>query len=73
MLVAGRAKSHIECVHSGAQTRTPYLDRNSDERLEQAKAIFEPMTAGDLVALALATLGRIPDGDFVATIPVDGK
>lgn len=65
ILVGGRTKSHIEWVHHGAQTQTPYLDRIPPDLIEDGRRIAEDMEIGDLVALSLATLEGIQEDPAV--------
>jgi predicted ATPase/class 3 adenylate cyclase len=59
ILVGGRTQSHLEWVHHGAQTQTPYLDLIPDDVLEHGRQRAQEMNLTDFVALALTTLADI--------------
>ncbi|MGK0275682.1 MAG: hypothetical protein ACI9N0_002068 [Ilumatobacter sp.] len=59
ILVGGRTQSHLEWVHHGAQTQTPYLDLIPDNVLEHGRQRAQEMNLTDFVALALTTLADI--------------
>jgi hypothetical protein len=61
ILVGGRNKSHIEWVHSGAQTRTPFLDRIPEELLDEGRRVAANMEIDDFVVLSLETLDLMQD------------